>query len=562
MTKLSLVLILILSQSSFAQNLLPDLPMPPEETEEAPATPTTEPENAEKKIENQIKVNKNQLIKEFYIHFKKAEYIASLDSLKQLEKSSTDEAFSIYWQGIVNNKLERYKDSIEAFKKADKMKVNYKDMYYEYAQALYAADLLKPSRKAFGKSIVNKHKVPTSLYYMGFISQTLEDYKSATNYYKKINSLEDSQEKKDVNQAARMQLAEIYVIQAVKSKDPRKQIKKYAIPEFEYAYGLDVNSSLAPEIKKRILDLQDKYDLVLLKMANGRPTTIPRLYLKLSQEFRYDTNVVLEANQVQSPAQDKGAPISKTEVLSRYAFYPSRRISLIPEFRGNYTKHIDSDTPSIYQNDNYSLTPALRSSYEYTIGQKMSSTLLDFDYNYSARDVYQRKELNYNGRTLTYMLGEKLNFLSLGETTVRYRLKDFSSYNETYDSKTNSFSFEQMLILPKGHVMFIVGSYDMTKVKNESLNTDSYLLRLDYITPRIKDWVTPTLSFTTLFNDPYNQKVTRGLEKMYNPGVKLTRGFGHWRGNLKYDYTRNISKDKTAYDYTKHVYGFELEYLF
>jgi tetratricopeptide (TPR) repeat protein len=501
------------------------------------------------------------LLNQFYSKFQNAEYRSSLTPLEELAKIPGQEPTSFYWQGIVFNKLEKYNDSIAAFKKADFYKAPFKDLYYEYAQALYAANLLAPARKAFGKSIINKHKMATSLYYMGFISQTLEDYKLAINYYKKINQLKDP-EASEVNQAARFQLAEIYYMEAKKSVTPFKVIESYCLPEFHYALSLDKHSGLAPDIQKRIYQIMNEFELLHLKMINGRNTLTPRYYLKLSQELRYDSNVILQANQVLNEAQQKSAPISKTEALGRYAFYPNKRISIIPEFRGNFTKHLNNTEPNIYKNDNYTLVPALRTSYEWTANKKMASHLFDFDYHYSARDVYQSKELVFNGRTLIYMIGEKLNPFNFGETIIRFRRKDFTSYVYYSDSLTYSLSVEQTINFLTNHVLFISSSLDQTKVTNNAFDTNSFMLRFDYITPRFRNWFTPTISLMTLLNDPINQKETRGLEKMINPSLKLSRGFHEWRANLKYDFTRNISLDKETFDYTKHVYGLEIEYLF
>ena len=506
-------------------------------------------------------IEPDELLNQFYSKFQKAEYRSSLAPLEELFKIPGQEPVASYWQGIVYNKLEKYNDSIAAFKKADFYKAPFKDLYYEYAQALYAANILAPARKAFGKSVINKHKMATSLYYMGFISQTLEDYKLAINYYKKVNQLKDP-EAKEVNQAARFQLAEIYYLEAKKSVVPLKVIQDYCLPEFKYALSLDRHSGLAPDIQKRIYQIMDEFELLHLKMINGRNTLTPRYYLKLSQELRYDTNVILQANQVSNEAQQKLSPASKTEVIGRYAFYPNKRISILPEFRGHYTKYLNSTDPNIYKNDNYSITPAIRTSYEWTANKKMASHLFDFDYNYTARDVNQSKELVFNGRNLIYMIGEKLNPFSFGETIIRLRRKDFTSYIYYSDSQTYSLAFEQTINFLTNHVLFISTSLDQTKVTNNAFDTNSFMLRFDYITPRFRTWFTPTLSLTTFLNDPINQKETRGLEKMINPGIKLSRGFHQWRGNFKYDFTRNISLDKETYDYTKHVYGLELEYLF
>lgn len=502
-----------------------------------------------------------KIIADFYGKFKKGSYLEATKTLKELEKYDNQKAFSYYWQGICNNKMQRFDDAIENFKKADALKANFKDMYYEYGQALYAADKLDPARKAFGKSVVNEHKVGVSLYYMGFISQTLEDHKLAINYYKKVDQLV-VEEKKEVLQASMYQLGEIYLIQAEKDQNPAKVVKKFVIPQYELARDIDKSSSLAPEINKKIEALLEKYKLILLKMVNGRPTVRPRYYMKLSEEIKHDTNVILEANAVQNKAQYRASPLSKTEAMGRYGFYPNNRFSFFPEGKLNYTYHTDRDQAAVFKNDNYNIMPAMRTYYEYTLFNAMATHLFDFDYGYNARDVYMRKELSFNSRTYTFMFGEKFNFFKMGETILRVKKKYFYSYTELSDSDTTTFGLEQTLNLPGGYTLMVVNTNDFSLVRNNQQNTNTYTLRLDFITPRLFDWVTPTISFGTTYNDPIRQRETRGMEKMYNPGLKLTRGLGKLRINGKYDYTRNISKDKTAYDYTKSVYGLEFEYLF
>lgn len=502
-----------------------------------------------------------KLIADFYGEFKKGSYIEATKTLQELEKFDNQKAFAHYWQGICYNKLQRFDDAIESFKKADALKANYKDMYYEYGQALYAADKLDPARKAFGKSVINEHKVGVSLYYMGFISQTLEDHKLAINYYKKVDTL-PAEEKKEVLQASMYQLGEIYLVQAEKDPNPAKVVKKFVIPQYELARNVDPKSSLAPEINKKIDSLLEKYKIILLKMINGRPTVRPRYYLKLSEEIKYDTNVILEANAVQNKAQYRASPLSKTEAMGRYGFYPNNRYSLFPEGKINYTYHTDRTNASVYKNDTYNIMPAIRNYYEYTLFGGMATHLLDFDYGYGARDVYQRKELSFNSRTYTFMFGEKMNFFKLGETIMRLKKKYFYSYTELSDSDTTTLGLEQTLNFSGGYTLMIVNTNDISLVRNDQLNTNTYTLRFDFITPRIYDWVTPTISFATTYNDPVKQRSARGMEKMYNPGIKLTRGLGKLRINGKYDFTRNISKDKSAYDYTKSVYGLEFEYLF
>lgn len=501
------------------------------------------------------------VLKEFYDFFKKGDYQDAITSLKKFEKDPEHTNFSVYWQAISYSKLQKFDEAIEYFRKADSLKLNYNDLYYEYGQALYAANKMEAAKKSFERSAAKNFKKAVSLYYVGFISQTLGDYKGAIAAYKKIDQLTKA-EKMETLQAAFYQLGEIYLIQAEKETNKVKFIKRYVIPQYKLAFNVDQGTPIAGEIARKISEIEEKHGIIIARMINGRPTIRPRHYLKLSQIFNYDTNVILEANAVSNKAQYKDSWYSKTEGMARYGIYANKRYSLFPEAKINYTQYFDRQNVSVYKNDNYTITSALRNNYEYNLFNKMSTTIFDLDYVYNERDVRQIKELSFNYYYYTFMLGEKLNFLKYGETILRIKKKYFYSYSDLSDSKTESFVFEQTLNLPHNNVLMLSSNNDFSKVRSETQNTRSYAYRFDWITPRLWDLFTPTISFGYTINNPYKQKESRGLEKQYAPGFKLTRGFGQLRANFKYDYTRNISKDKTAYDYTKHVGGVEFEYLF
>jgi tetratricopeptide (TPR) repeat protein len=501
------------------------------------------------------------LLKEFYFEFKQGSYLSALNYLKELEATPEQKTFSHYWQGICFNKLQRFDEAIEQFKTVLKLKAYFPDLYYELGQALYASSRPEIALLSFRDSIAKGSKIGLSLYYLGYINQSLGKKEEALKSYQQILKLPEN-EKKDVLQASMYQVGEIYYAEIDKESNPERFLRDKVLPQYEKARDIDKLSSLAIEINQKIESIIEKYNLVLLKMINGRATIRPRYYLKLSEEVKYDTNVILEANAVQNKAQYKDTSISKTDALARYGFYPNNIMSFFPETRVNYSYHGNRDQGAIYKNDNYLVQPALRTNYEYTLFENRATHVVDFDFAYNARDVYEQKALVFNYRSYTLMLGEKINIIPLGETILRFRKKYFYSYSDLSDSDTNTIAIEQTLTFPAGYTLFIVNTNDWSKVRNDQLNTNTYTLRFDLITPRLKDWFTTTLSFGSSLNNPVHQKESRGLEKMYNPALKLTRGFGKYRLNVKYDYIRNNSKDKTTYDYTKSIYGLEFEYLF
>ena len=236
-------------------------------------------------------------------------------------------------------------------------------------------------------------------------------------------------------------------------------------------------------------------------------------------------------------------------------------MSLSPELRFNYT-YYHNRVPQIYRNDNYLIAPALRTAFEHTLWKKPASTLIDYDFSQAQRDVNAEKKLVFSSRSHTFMLGERFNYFTKGESIVRLRYRMFDSFLDSSDSKTMSLVFEQVVALSENTLLFYT-SYDRTRVTNEIFDTDSFTFRTDFIMSRIGNIGTPSFGLGLTSVDPINNTSERGRELLINPNFRLSKIFArHWRGNLKYDYTDNQSKDEDGFAYKKSVYSVEIEYLF
>jgi hypothetical protein len=124
-----------------------------------------------------------------------------------------------------------------------------------------------------------------------------------------------------------------------------------------------------------------------------------------------------------------------------------------------------------------------------------------------------------------------------------------------------SLILEQSINLKTGSALFY-SSLDKTNVEDENFNTNAFTLRGDYLSPPIKNF-NPSLGLAFTASDPVNNRSTRGLEKLINPGVRVGRRIDkYWGLNFKYDYFNNISKDKENFGYEKHQAGLELDYIF
>jgi tetratricopeptide (TPR) repeat protein len=498
--------------------------------------------------------------------FSQGKYLATLEELKTIESSLATQAdkqtqgLIQYWKGICYNRLQEFSDAIASFDKSLGMDYVPADIHYEYGQALFAAEKLSEARLQFRESLRRKFKRGVSLYYIGHISKELGERKKAYTFFRSIHKL-DRAEAKEVEQAAEMQIGDIYLEQTEKRPDAFRTIESYVIPQFQRAYELDKESSLAPLIQDKIVKLQRKYDLILFQMRNGRPTLNPPYFMRVSQEFGQDTNVTFSPAGTTITTSRQASLYLKTDLIGRYTFYYKDFLSISPEVRFNHTYYFNR-VPEIYRNDNYLMAPAIRTAYEHTLWKRPASVLVDYEYSEARRDVNAKEKLEFSSRAHTFMMGERFNYFDAGESIIRLRHRVLDSYLSSSDSKTSSLVFEQLKSYELSTLLFYI-SYDRMRVNDVRFDTDSLTFRTDIILGRVRDWFTPSFGLSLTSTDPINDRVNRGREFLINPSARLSRTFKrNWRANLRYDYQKNDSKDKDNFAYTKSIYALELEYLF
>lgn len=508
-------------------------------------------------------------LKSAYDSFQTGKYLKTKEKLTALtavvngraQKNRTLQGLLSYWSGVTANRLSEFTAAIDFFEDSIGYDYRPKDIYYEYGQALYASEKLKAARKAFGESFKRGHKRGVCLYYLGFISQTLLDDKQAATFYKAIEGL-PAEEQEGTLQPAKVQMGDIFLSKAEKRPDTIKIVESYVIPYYKEALAIQPDSGLARDIQAKITELQQKYELVLYRMRNGRPTPVPPYFLRLAQDLTFDTNPVFAATETTNSEAKQGSLVSKTEAFGRYSFFYKNIMSFSPELRGTFTRHLKREQ-EIYRNDNWLLAPALRTSYEHTVRKKQASLIADVDYAYSNRDRDAEEKLKFNSRVTTYTVGERIvGLLGNGETTFRVRHRTFDSFTDTADSKTNGLGVEHILPRPGGQLYIFNFGYDQTRVIDESFDTNTIFLRADVILPTWRWKITPQFGFGLTLTDPVNNDA-RGQERTLNPSLRLARPLGGgFRVSLHADYMENQSKDKASFAYKKTFYGMELEYLF
>ncbi|MCO4754834.1 MAG: hypothetical protein KC478_10155 [Bacteriovoracaceae bacterium] len=513
--------------------------------------------------------NTQKVLEKIYLTYEQGEYEKALKYLDKVsqnfenhKKSKSDlRGFISYWQGLCHLRLNEFEQGIDKLRIAIKENHKASDLFYEYGQALYASLKLKKARLAFKKSVQARYKMAVSMYYIGFISQELGDLKTAASFYNAIEKL-PLDEKKEVVQAARMQLAQIYMDQIKKKGMGAAAVEEYVLPLYRKALKWDEDSALAKEIKSKIEKIQRRYDLILFKLRNGRPTARPPYFLKTSLKYSYDDNVNAVDRDSKQSLEEKeySSALANVGAFGRYTFYPNSAFSLTPQFNFGYTKYL-SDEPVITQNDNYFFTTSLQTTFEHFFKEAPATTYLDLDYTYNANDADQNDKLEKTDTTLSLTLSEQLNIWANNPSTFRVKYSQTNA-EEVSDERSSIGLVYEQAILAFNSIFYLYSSYEQFKYTEEtSEDNNGITLRVDALMPDFYGLFNPNLYASTYMAD-YVNDADRGQTTLNTYGININRPIGR---NLFIYLDVALSEqtgDRTSDNYEKQVVSVNLDYIF
>lgn len=504
-------------------------------------------------------------LNEFNQFTKNGQYSKALTALNNVDESALPNGQKFYLTAITNSKLQEFDNAIKNFELAIKANNNSADIYYEYGQALYAANELKASRKAFSQSVERKFNVPASMYYVAHISQILEEFITAKDSYTAL--LKNKEADTKMKQIARFQLAETLLsIMREKVKNPielEKGVDKYIIAMMQQSYNADKSSPLAQDIIARIREIQKEFGLDPDLLKNGRRVSPKRYSGYFSQKIKFDDNISLtnEENNVQ--ASKKESYIFETEVFSKRDFIFKKKFIVSPEVRINFSQHSDQDSPEVYQNDALAIYLNLKNRYEHTVKNQPAAFLLDFEFSNTMKDWNQKHKREAYAKSFNIGIGEAFSYFSFGDTSLKLKRKSYTGENEAISNTTYAISGDQTVSLANQNLLIALVELNLVdNFNNTSSNTNSLLARIDYLIPEIMPKYTLALALSTTVTDTLEQDAARGTEFTLNPSADLSKEINQkMKISINYDFTKSKSK-QSDYSYSKNVFSTEFRYSF
>lgn len=497
--------------------------------------------------------------------FQKGAYSQAIEEAQKLKPSeSIDQGKVQFFIGTSFAKLQQFDKAIPHYKKSVALGYEPEQIYFDLGQAYYASQKIDEADAAFKKSILKKFKVAASAYYVAYIRQMKEDRPGATDYYNRIQKL--SKDPENVKQAALFQLAEMEFDKHSEEKNKQRKanlLDEYVLPLYEKVVDFSADSPLGEQAKQKIATIESEISAVNDRMVNGNPTPRKPYTLRLSQDFSYDTNVITEADEALIQVSEKDSFISKTGILAKYQWNIRKRFSVVPEFNGSITLHSRRSYPKVYQNDNISLSPAVRTKWEHFSGGKAATALFDIEYNLMLRDYEQQHKWPYYTRYINFVVGERVTWFATGSTTLKISAKFAENYNPDRNNITPAVSLGQNIKIAGRWDLQNTLSADYLRARDDFNDEINYKLSQNITFPKLFEKVdfSPSLSMT--IKDTLKQKGSRGNEFLLNPSFGLSREIlAALDGTFDYAFSKNYSKAKDTYQYTKHEIKLGAAYSF
>ena len=496
--------------------------------------------------------------------YQKGSYAEAIEILSKATASQPkDQAHIAHWKGLCLSRIQSFEQAISAFQEAIKLGGDDPDLNYELGQALYATQQLKLAREAFRNSVAKGYKTGTSTYYIGFIEQILENYRSALKEYRAILRLKNDPER--VKQAALLQIAQLRLNLAQENKhreDRLNTLINKVIPFYKRVADYDPHSVAGVEANAQLTQIQQEVAREQsTTFQSGVPIPLQNWVLRVSEDLRYDTNVVTKANDSILQISNAGSYFSRTNTYARYDFNIKRSWVISPEVDISYTKYSNQTEPFSFQNDNLNSNASLKARYEHTFFKLPAAFNFNSDFNYFMRDWQFNHSLPFYSRFYNFTLSERLPLFSFGGTTFSAGMKLFSSQDGSQNALNPTVSITQNFQLNHGGGLSLTLMTDYNRARNAFYDRRDYRATTGLSIPHLIAQFDLFCVFDITFVDNINQRATRGIEKTISPSLILSRTFmSRLTLNLNYAYITNLSDDQQLYAFSKHLFGIGFGY--
>lgn len=485
--------------------------------------------------------------------FEQGAYLQALNELdKVIFTDEKQQALLQYWRGRCLHNIHRYSEAAEALETAKTIGVEFEDIHYILGQSLYATQELRKARKHFEDSLNINYKRNISLYYIGFISQILEEYKTARESYEMV--MRAGADPEDVKPAVLYQYAELHRTRAFRIKKKSRRLaflKERIVPLYEDVVDYDEDAAAAIQARKRIQEITGVDHRHVEVMRNGVPIPRKRYRAEITQDAGFDTNVTTEGDDSSVTGTNKSSFFTKTSVFARYQVNARKTWSFLPEVNTFYKRHYNRIS-NVIENDEFSVAPSIDMRFEHWLGSKPGTFTFSIEYERSWKDNEAEGSLTFNESNTVISLSERSTILGGGSSTLSAGLTITDSISVGSDASSPFVSFAHNFAIFGTYRLNMLYKAEFFRFDTETLDSDDYTMRFNINMTDLfyKTDVNPALLLT--IRDTKRQSSARGTEILMNPSLTVVRHLARWLdGQIVLSYARQLSNDTTSHQYTQ-----------
>jgi hypothetical protein len=393
-----------------------------------------------------------------------------------------------------------------------------------------------------------------SLYYVGYISDILDEKTIARKAYLKI--IQSNDDTDHVLQPALLSLAKIEL--EVTQSTPRIYKKKQrllalVLPLLQKTIAYNPNDALSEEAQNMLLEAQKELQKMITSVSatftNGTPLDPVNFSVSTSINTGYNSNVSNLGNDF--PHQSNSA-FSQATVFAKKTFIFANKFTLSPEVASIATWH--ANTKNIYAKkyDGFFFSTALRSRMESKLFSKPISTQLRIDYNQCRNDTDANNSLTFCMKSSGIEIIQKIAFAPTGPTYLTGSLRENHYAYDPASSISKTLSLMQTFFIDPTFFCNLTMGIGSNTSKSPLLSNNTSRLNISLFFFEIAPSWRLTTSFDLTITNPFNAKTTRGIERTSTFTINPVKNLSpKWQLSFMLNYTQNLSLDQISYAYTK-----------
>ncbi len=491
----------------------------------------------------------------------------ALEMIKSIPLEPNYQAAIHFWLGKIKYKLGFFLEArIHLEASLEALAPALPEIYFDYANILYNLQELKEARHQFELSAFNNYKKVDSLYYVGFISQLLDEIDLAKKTYYTLSKMPNMEP--HMRQIVSFALAEIEFEQAKKIKNKKNQqttFEKKIVPLLQETLKIDTQSRLVFEIYKKLIEARKLSGEIIPpeNYANNQPFDSTKWNIYTSQNFGYDSNVIALANSSTLPVSQKSSLFSRNNVQVRKAWILSDRFFFAPEVDSTLLYYLNQKESLVYKNNSWSNNVAIRSRMEYSILGSPTATGIDAEWNRFQRNTNGKGNLTLFSNTYTISVHQRLQLTTLGFTKLTLAYRSFKATSDTLDASNPAITLNQLLIFSNVISMNILLGFNWYNAKTPFFaHHDIRLSYALFVMNSIPHW---NLFFALdyVWANTLSSRYVRGYEKTIIPSCNISYSISQlFSLDMSYSQINNLSLDHINFDYRRSLVNLMLSLRF